>query len=76
MILSGESYAARDFLNACQPLNKPVTVNDTLRLDQPYMRHLRPIAAKAVLAKRATPSHLTAILKDAPLTWQRLTCLG
>src|SRR5882724_8329073 len=33
MIIVGESsYAARDFLNACQPLNKPVTVNDTATL--------------------------------------------
>jgi hypothetical protein len=75
MIIVGDStYAALDFLNACQTLNKPVTVITRLRLDAALYEPPAPYSGKGRPRKKGgrLPT-LQQFLKDERLTWQRLT---
>jgi hypothetical protein len=75
MIIVGDStYAALDFLNACQTLNKPVAVITRLRLDAALYEPPPPYSGRGRPRKKGKrlPT-LQQFLKDTSLTWQRLT---
>jgi hypothetical protein len=76
IFVADSSYAALDFLHACQTLSNPVTVITRLRLDAALYEPAPPYSGKGRPRKKGkrlpTPQHLL----DAPTTtWTRLPFL-
>ena len=74
IIVGDSTYAALDFLSACQTLNNPVTVITRLRLDAALYEPPPPYGGRGRPRKKGkrlpTLQHL---LKDKQTTWQHLT---
>jgi hypothetical protein len=74
IIVGDNTYAALDFLSACQTLNNPVTVITRLRLDAALYEPPPPYSGRGRPRKKGgrLPT-LQQLLKDKQTTWHRLT---
>ena len=74
LLVADNTYAALDFLNACQSLKEPVTVITRLRLDAALYEPPPPYSGKGRPRKKGQrlPT-LAQLLKDEQTLWQRLT---
>lgn len=74
MVVGDSSYAALDFLSACQTLKNPVTVLTRLRLDAALYEPPPPYSGRGRPRKKGKrlPT-LAKLLKDEQTIWQPLT---
>jgi hypothetical protein len=74
IIVGDNTYAALDFLSACQTLNNPVTVITRLRLDAALYEPPPPYSGRGRPRKKGKrrPT-LQQLLTDKQMTWQSLT---
>lgn len=74
IVVGDTTYAALDFLNACQTLSQPVTVITRLRLDAALYEPPPPYSGKGRPRKKGQrlPT-LCQLLKDKCTAWQPLT---